>query len=162
MVWCGLCVVWFVCGVVFLCCFFSYFSQFSSFSFFLSLFPSLFFPSSLFYPLFSFLFLIFSSLPITPPNTVERTDQPTRRPTGARQVHSSRFSPLLLSTPSSLLSLSPSQKIRELFITGIFPARNLFFITVSNKFQKLAAGENYSHYSFILIPKQLVCNASKL
>ena len=48
------------------------------------------------------------------------------------------------------------------FITGIFPARNLFFITVLNKFQKLAAGENYSHYSFILIPKQLVCNASKL
>ena len=40
------------------------------------------------------------------------------------------------------------------FITGIFPARNLFFITVLNKFHKLAAGENYSHYSFILIPKQ--------
>ena len=31
------------------------------------------------------------------------------------------------------------------FITGIFPARKLFFITVLNKFQKLAAGENYSH-----------------
>ena len=45
-------------------------------------------------------------------------------------------------------------KKRDLFITGIFPARNLFFITVLNKFQKLAAGENYSHYSFILIPKQ--------
>ena len=28
------------------------------------------------------------------------------------------------------------------------------FITVLNKFHKLAAGENYSHYSFILIPKQ--------
>ena len=28
------------------------------------------------------------------------------------------------------------------------------FITVLNKFQKLAAGENYSHYSFILIPEQ--------
>ena len=28
------------------------------------------------------------------------------------------------------------------------------FITVVNKFQKHAAGENYSHYSFILIPKQ--------
>ena len=41
-----------------------------------------------------------------------------------------------------------------LFITGIFPARNLFFITVLNKFQKLAAGENYRRYSFILIPKQ--------
>ena len=46
------------------------------------------------------------------------------------------------------------KKKRELFITGIFPARNLFFITVLNKFQKLAARENYSHYSFILIPKQ--------
>ena len=51
---------------------------------------------------------------------------------------------------------------RDLFITGIFPATNLFFITVLNKFQKVAAGENYSHYSFILIPKQLACNASKL
>ena len=150
-VWCGLC-VWRFCVVFSL-----YFSQFSSFSFLLSLFPSLFFPSSLFYHLFSFLFLVFSSLPFTPPNTVERTDQPTRRPTGARQVHSSRFSPLLLSTPSSLL-----KKIRELFITGIFPPRNLFFITVLNKFQKLAAGENYRRYSFILIPKQLVCNASNL
>ena len=38
--------------------------------------------------------------------------------------------------------------------TPVFPARNLFFITVLNKFQKLAAEENYSHYSFILIPKQ--------
>ena len=54
------------------------------------------------------------------------------------------------------------KKVRDLFITGIFPARNLFFITVLNKFQKLAAGENYRRYSFILIPKQLVCNASNL
>ena len=43
---------------------------------------------------------------------------------------------------------------------GPFYYRNIsgekikFFITVFNKFQKLAAGENYSHYSFILIPKQ--------
>ena len=43
---------------------------------------------------------------------------------------------------------------RDLFITGIFPARNLFFITVLKKIKKVAAGENYSHYSFILIPKQ--------
>ena len=28
------------------------------------------------------------------------------------------------------------------------------FITVLNKFQKIAARENYSHYSFILLPKQ--------
>ena len=43
---------------------------------------------------------------------------------------------------------------------GTFYYRNIsgeeffFFATVLNKFQKLAAGENYSHYSFILIPKQ--------
>ena len=49
---------------------------------------------------------------------------------------------------------------RNLFITGIFPARELFLITVLNKFQKLAAGENYSHYSFILIPKQKGCNCN--
>ena len=41
---------------------------------------------------------------------------------------------------------------------GPFNYRNIsgeefIFITVLNKFQKLAAGENYSHYSFILIPK---------
>ena len=35
---------------------------------------------------------------------------------------------LLLSPPSSLLSLSSSKKKRELFITGIFPARNLFLL----------------------------------
>ena len=57
------------------------------------------------------------------------------------------------SLPPPLPSLLPSpppllKEKRELFITGIFPARNLFFITVLNKFQKLAAGENYSHYSF--------------
>ena len=32
------------------------------------------------------------------------------------------------------------KKERDLFITGIFPARNLFFITVLNKFRKIAAG----------------------
>ena len=66
------------------------------------------------------------------------------------------FPPLLLPPLlSSLLPLSHTQKKeRELFITGIFPAMNLFFTTVLNKFQKLATGENYSHYSFILIPKQ--------
>ena len=50
---------------------------------------------------------------------------------------------------------------------GPFHYRNIsgeefIFYYSLNKFQKLAAGENYSHYSFILIPKQLVCNASKL
>ena len=46
------------------------------------------------------------------------------------------------------------KKVRELFITGIFPAMNLFFITVLNKFRKVAAGENYSHYGYKLIRKQ--------
>ena len=43
--------------------------------------------------------------------------------------------------------------MRELFITGIFPALNLFFIEVLNKFRKVAAGRNYSHYGYILIRK---------
>ena len=120
--------------------------------------------------LFSLLSSVFSSsstslfsLLFSSPNTVERPDQPTRRPTsrhlnvicrtaGAQQSVLS----LLLSPPSSLLSLSSSKKKkRELFITGIFPARNLFFITVLNKFQKLAAGENYCHYSFYINSKTL-------
>ena len=63
--------------------------------------------------------------------------------------------PLLLLPPSHT-----QKKERGLFITGIFPARNLFFITVLNKFQKIAAGENYSHYSFILIQKQKGCNCN--
>ena len=77
-------------------------------------------------------------------------------------MHSSRLSPLLLSPPSSLpLPFQRTKKRkRELFITGIFPAMNLFFITVFNKFQKIAAGENYSHYSFILIQKQKGCNCN--
>ena len=42
---------------------------------------------------------------------------------------------------------------------GPFYYRNIsgeefIFITVLNKFRKLAAGKNYSHYSFILIPEQ--------
>ena len=68
---CGWCV--FLCFCVVLL----FFSQFSSFSFFLlSSFPLL---SSLFCLLFLFLFLF--TLLFSPPNTVERTDQPTRRPT---------------------------------------------------------------------------------
>ena len=133
VVWvlCGCCVgvVWW-CGVVWcdVVCVGFLSSQFSSFSFLLSLFSLL---------SFSLLFLFFFSLLFSPPNTVERTDQPTRRPTsrhlnviwrtvGAQQSVLS----LLLSPPSSLLSLPSSKKRRELFITGIFPARELFFITV--------------------------------
>ena len=63
--------------------------------------------------------------------------------------------PSLLPSPSRLL------KKKE----GTFYYRNIsgdefIFITVLNKFQKLAAGENYSHYSFILIPKQKGCNCN--
>ena len=72
----------------------------------------------------------------------------------ANELHG-MFPPLLL--PPLLSSLLPpshtQKKERELFITGIFPARNLFFITFLNKFHKIAAGENYSRYSFILIQK---------
>ena len=48
---------------------------------------------------------------------------------------------------------------------GTFYYRNIsgeefIFITVLNKFQEIAAGENYSHYSFILIRKQKACNCN--
>ena len=38
----------------------------------------------------------------------------------------------LLSPPSTLLSIRSSKKERKLFITEIFPARELFYITVLN------------------------------
>ena len=60
-----LCVVWVVCVFVFLCCF-AFFSQFSSFSFLVPLLSSL----------FCLLFLFLVSLLFSPPNTMERTDQP--------------------------------------------------------------------------------------
>ena len=63
-------------------------------------------------------------------------------------------------TKAQIWAKGPPDKKKDLFITGIFPARNLFFITVLNKFQKLAARENYSHYSFKLIPKQKGCNCN--
>ena len=128
------CCVGGVCSCVFvLFCFFLSFSL----SFLLLSLSSLFFPSSLFCLLFLFLF----SLLFSPPNTVERTDQPTRWPTsrhlkviwrtaGAQQSVLS----LLLSPPSSLLSLSSSKKEE-----GTFYYRNV-------------SGEVF-HYSFRLIPK---------
>ena len=105
----------------------------SSFSF--SLAPSL----TLALALVLSLFLLFS-----PPNTMERTDQPTRRPTSRhlnviwrRASAQQSVLSLLLSPPSSLLPLSSSKKKRKLFITGIFPTRELFL-----------------HYSLKLIPKK--------
>ena len=122
---CG--VVWGVC-LCFFVLFYSYFSQFSSFSFLLSPFPSLFFS------LFSFLFLVFSSLPFTPPNCVERTDQPTRRPTsrhlnviwrtaGAQQSVLSLLFPL-----PSLPSRSSSIKKRGNFLLQEYFRRGIHFL----------------------------------
>ena len=56
-------------------------------------------------------------------------------------------------------SLVNGSVVVRLKTEGTFYYRNIsgeefFCITFLNKFQKLAAGENYSHYSFILIPKQ--------
>ena len=98
----------------------------------------------------SFLSSLFSSsfsLPFTPPNTAERTDQPTRRPTsrhlnviwrtaGAQQS--------VLSPPPLHSLLPPShtqKKERELFITGIFPARNLFLLQLKIYSKKSPPGE---------------------
>ena len=55
-----------------------------------------------------------------------------------------------------------NKKGRELFITGLFPAREIIFITVLKQFKKIAVGENYSHYSFILIQKQKGGNCNHL
>ena len=128
MVWCG--VVW--CGVVcmfvsFLCCFL-FFSQFSSFSFLLSV------SSSLFFPLFSLLFLFFFSLLFSPPNTMERTDQPTRRPTSRhlnviwrRASAQQSVLSLLLSPASSLLPLPSSKKIGGNFLLQEYFWRGNYF-----------------------------------
>ena len=93
----------------------------------------------LFFPLSSLLFYsLFSSLPFTSTNTEQSTDQQTRRPTLRRlnvMWRTVRSLPTNCTECSHLSSslLSPShtqKKERGLFITGIFPARNLFFITV--------------------------------
>ena len=132
---CGvLCWCWCWCLVVVLCCvvlcgvvcifvsfcvvFFSFFAQFSLFSFLLSLSLSFFLLSS---------FLFFFSLLFSPPNTMERTDQPTRRPT-SRHLHviwrrasaqQSVLSLLLLSPPSSLLPLLSSKKEETFYYRNI-------------------------------------------
>ena len=113
--WCG--VVWggVGCVCVFFVLFFSYFSQFSSFSYLLSLFPSLFFPSSLFFSslLFSLPRFLFSSLHVTIHCGKNRSHNTAANFEACEcdLAHgSSGFSPLLLSTPSSLLSSSSSKK----------------------------------------------------
>ena len=117
-VWvCGCCVVW--CGVV--CIFVSFFnfSQFSSFSFllfslsFFSLLPSL---------LSSLALFLLSSLLATAANfEAFECDLVQGRCTAVGSLPPSL---------PSLLPLSSSKKRRKLFITGIFPARGLFYITV--------------------------------
>ena len=166
---CGVCVcVWCVCGVCVVCVcvwcvwvfYFSLslsFSQFSSFSLSLS------FSLSILFFLFlavSRSFLLLSCLPLSLLSSSSFSSLfPSRQQTLCKALINKRDVQLRVgSLPSSSPPFSPSpppqKKERELFITGIFPARNLFLITVLNKFQKLAAGENYSHDSFILIPKQ--------
>ena len=74
-------------------------------------------------------------------------------------MHSSRFSPSSSPLPPPF-SPSPPQKKEETFYYRNISGEEFIFITVLNKFQKIAAGENYSHYSFILIQKQLACNCN--
>ena len=62
--------------------------------------------------------------------------------------------------PSLLPSLPPLLKKEGTFYYRNISGDEFSFITVLNKFQKIAAGENYSHYSFILIQKQKGCNCN--
>ena len=117
--------------------------SFSLSSFFFSLlflFPLLFLFLLLLHLLLLFLFFLLFS----PPNTFSRTDQPTRRPT-SRHLNVDLAQGKCTAVGSlprplhSLLPFSPSpppQKNRERFVTGIFLARNLFFIRVFKIIQK--------------------------
>ena len=125
VVLCGCCVVvW--CGVV-RCVFVSFFSFFSQILCFLFLALSL-----------SFFSLLFS-----PPNTVERTDQPTRRPTSRLLNVIWRRAGAQQSVLSLLPSLPPllKKKRRELFITRIFPAREFFLLQFYINSEKSPPGE---------------------
>ena len=116
-------------------CLFLVFSQFYSFSCLLSLFlSSFFFLSSLFFPLFS----LFTSRHGGQLRGIWMWP-------GARQVHSN--SSLLLSLPPLL-----KKKKRDLFIAGIFPARDFLLQFINS--EKIAAAWNYRYYSFILIQKK--------
>ena len=67
----------------------------------------------------------------------------------ANELHG-MFPPLLLPPLlSSLLSLPHPEKRQGPFYYRNISGDEFIFITILNKFQKLAAGENYSHYSFI-------------
>ena len=114
--------------------FFFFFFFSCSFSYSCSCSCSFSFSSFFFLPFYS----LFSSLPFTPTNTVQSTDQQTRRPTLRRlnviwrrasaqqSVLSLLLSPSLLPSPPPLLR----KKEGTFFFAGIFPARELFKITV--------------------------------
>ena len=128
VVWCF--VVWFV----FVCiCFVFLFSSF--FLFALSLFLS-----SLFFPLLSLL--------LSPPNTMERTDQPTRRPTSSqlnviwrRASAQQSVLSLFVTPPSSLLTLFFFfKKKEETFFNRNFFGQGIIFHYRFILIQKIAAG----------------------
>ena len=123
------------------------------------------FSSFFFLPFYS----LFSSLPFTPTNTVQSTDQQTRRPNfeafecdvahgtfiaTANELHGV-FPPLLL--PPLLSSLLPpshtQKKERDFLLQEYFRRGNYFVLQFYINAEKINAGENYRHCSFILIRK---------
>ena len=128
--------------------------SFSLFFFFFSLLLLL----LLFFLFFFFLpfYSLFSSLPFTPTNTVQSTDQQTRRPTLRRLsvmwrtvrswqlptncTECCHLSSSLLFSPPSSLPPTPRKKRGNIFITRIFPAREIFCITVLYEFREINAG----------------------
>ena len=137
-----LCVVWVVCVFVFLCCF-TFFSQFSSLSFLLSLFPSS-------------LFSLLSSLPLPLLSSLLATKHCGKNRSTNTAANFEAFEcdlahgrctavgslppPLSLPPPFSPSPPQKKKKKRELFITGIFPARNLFLLQFKINSKKNAAG----------------------
>ena len=104
--------------------------SFLSLFFFLSLFIFL----LLLLLLFLLFLLFFFSLLFSPPNTMERTDQPTRRPTSRhlnviwrRASAQQSVLSLLLSPPSSLLPL-PSSKKKGTFLLQEYFRRGIYFL----------------------------------
>ena len=148
--WCCVGVGWSVC-VSFLS-FFSFFSQLSSLSFSFS-FCLPFLSSLSFLLLFSLLssFFSFSLFHSLFPHTVLRTDQPTNFEAFCCDLAHLGTWVTVPSVPHPLpsLLLFPSTK-RGLFITGIFPARNLFLLQFYINSKKSPPGEITS----VAIPKQ--------